>query len=169
MLKNIFLSKNKIFFLYLINAFAIAIAAQITIPFQPVPFTLQTFIIAILILRNPYNAFISVCTYVLLGLFGLPVFANLSSAVITFQSPSWGYIVGMLIGTFMIYKINIKNDLYKLCIFNFLLYLFGLIPLSIIFGIKDSIYFGLTPFILSDIIKMSLAYFIVKNYINKKL
>lgn len=73
-----------------------AIAAQVAIPWWPVPFTLQTF--AVLLVGaaiGPLRGALSMGLYLVLGLIGLPVFAGAMSGGVI-GMPSGGYIVGFV-------------------------------------------------------------------------
>ncbi len=89
----------------LILAFSIltAIAAQISIPVQPVPFTLQTVAVmlagAMLGSRNGAYAMIA---YLLLGAIGLPVFANLSGGFHHLFGPTGGYLLVFPVASFLV-------------------------------------------------------------------
>lgn len=74
----------------------IAVCAWITIPIGPVPISLATFAVMLcgLILGWKYGA-IAVAVYILLGLVGVPVFANFRAAE-ALLGPTGGYIVGYL-------------------------------------------------------------------------
>ncbi len=71
-----------------------AIAAQISIPIEPVPVTLQTAAVMLsgLILGAKRGA-ISQLIYLSIGLLGMPVFANLQSGPLTVFGPTGGYLV----------------------------------------------------------------------------
>ena len=74
--------------------------AQIAIPLpiSPVPLTLSTFTIFLSSsLLKPRSALMVQVVYVLLGLFGLPVFAGFKSGVPVLFGPTGGYIVAYLI------------------------------------------------------------------------
>lgn len=79
----------------------IAIGAFIKIPVPVVPFTLQLFftMIAGLILGSKLGA-LSVMIYMVLGLVGVPIFAEGGGFGYIFK-PSFGYIIGFVIGTFV--------------------------------------------------------------------
>ena len=79
----------------------IAIGAFIKIPIPVVPFTLQYLftMMAGLLLGSKLGA-ISVALYMLLGLVGLPVFAEGGGIWYIFK-PSFGYIIGFIVGTFV--------------------------------------------------------------------
>ena len=54
-----------------------ALAAQITVPVQPVPFTLQTFIVLLAgAFLGARNGALSQILYLMMGIIGLPVFAQ---------------------------------------------------------------------------------------------
>lgn len=76
----------------------IAIAAQISVPFFPVPMTLQT--LAILIVGLSFGARLGVATvaaYLLEGAAGLPVFANGGAGLAYMAGPTLGFLVGFLL------------------------------------------------------------------------
>src|SRR5699024_6412955 len=74
----------------------IAIGALVKIPLGPVPFTLQLpMVILTGLLLGPKLAFISLITYTLLGLLGIPIFPG-ASGLGAFVSPTFGFIVGYI-------------------------------------------------------------------------
>ncbi len=76
----------------------IAVAAQISVPFFPVPMTLQT--LAILIVGLSFGArlgFATVLAYLLEGAAGLPVFANGGAGLAYMAGPTAGFLVGFLL------------------------------------------------------------------------
>ncbi len=78
----------------------IAAGAFIKIPIPVVPFTLQYLftMLAGLLLGGKLGC-LSVCVYILLGLAGLPVFAQGGGIGYLFQ-PSFGYIIGFAVGAY---------------------------------------------------------------------
>lgn len=75
----------------------IALAAQVSIPFYPVPLTLQT--LAILIVGLTFGArlgALTLATYLAEGAMGLPVFANGASAPALF-GPTAGFLFGFVL------------------------------------------------------------------------
>lgn len=76
-----------------------AVSAWITVPFGPVPFTLQTFAImfAILVLE-PKQSIAAVAGYLILGGFGAPVFSGMRGGLGVLVGPTGGFIWGFLIG-----------------------------------------------------------------------
>lgn len=74
----------------------IAIFAQVSVPFFPVPMTLQT--LAILLVGFTLGARLgtaAVAAYLLEGAAGLPVFANFSNGA-AFAGPTAGFLIGFL-------------------------------------------------------------------------
>lgn len=74
-----------------------AIAAQIQIPVSPVPFTFQT--LAVLLIGASYGvtrAGITMATYALAGLVGIPVFAGFSKGPEVLFGATGGFIIGFI-------------------------------------------------------------------------
>lgn len=75
----------------------IAIAAQISIPFFPVPLTMQT--LAILIVGMTFGSrlgAVTVIAYLLEGAAGLPVFANGGATLAYMFGPTGGFLLGFV-------------------------------------------------------------------------
>ena len=80
----------------------IAVCSQICVP-TPVPFTLQT--LAVFIaggLLGWKRGVLSVAVYILLGIIGVPVFAEFSSGLSALLGMSGGYIIGFLFTAFAV-------------------------------------------------------------------
>ena len=75
----------------------IALAAQISVPFFPVPMTLQT--LAILIVGLSFGArlgAVTVLAYLAEGAAGLPVFANMGAGLPYMMGPTAGFLLGFI-------------------------------------------------------------------------
>lgn len=73
----------------------ISILSLITIQTQPIPFTLSLFAIFLTgILLEPRYSFLAVLSYILLGAFGLPVFAGFRGGFHVLAGMTGGYIIG---------------------------------------------------------------------------
>jgi biotin transport system substrate-specific component len=71
-----------------------AVAAQITIPLPPVPFTLQVLMVVLSgLLLGPRLGALAQGTYLLLGAAGLPVFAGFKGGLGALVGPTGGYLV----------------------------------------------------------------------------
>lgn len=74
-----------------------AVCAWITVPFGPVPFTLQTFAVFLaLALLGGKRGTAAIVLYLCLGLVGVPVFAGFSGGVGALLGPTGGYLLGFL-------------------------------------------------------------------------
>jgi len=84
-----------------------AVGAFIQIPIGPVPITLQVLFTALagVILGSRLGA-LSQMVYVFLGLIGLPIFAGGTGGISTVFTPSFGYLIGFIIGAYVIGKIS---------------------------------------------------------------
>ena len=75
-----------------------AVSAWITVPFGPIPFTLQTLaIMFVLFALTPKCALISIAGYLVLGAIGLPVFSSFKGGLAALLGPTGGFITGFLI------------------------------------------------------------------------
>lgn len=149
------------------------VSAQLTIPIQPVPISLQTLMVMIIgILLSPTNAFITLLGYTLLGLIGLPVFAGFSGGISSILSPSFGFILSWLIAapvqSYLVRQFK-KKDLLRLmgsCLLNFFItYAIGLTYMAMILNaylgndlpLTQIFMVGLIPFIPGDLVKVLVA------------
>ncbi|MHB8129149.1 MAG: biotin transporter BioY [Mobilitalea sp.] len=145
----------------------ICVMAQISISTQPIPFTLALFAIFLTgALLSPRYAFLSVLVYLLLGAFGVPVFAGLKGGIQNLTGMTGGYLMAyplMAFVTSLFYKYIKKYKIFALAIGMlvslFLCYLIGTVWFSFITG--TDFYKSLTlcvfPFILFDLLKIFLA------------
>ncbi len=85
------------------GAALIVVSTQFTIPFGPVPLTLQTVVLQILAWVFPaHQATRAVALYLVLGLVGFPVFSGGGGGMGHFVGPTGGYLIGFLVATFAI-------------------------------------------------------------------
>lgn len=77
----------------------LAVSAWITVPLGPVPFTMQTFVLALLpqVMRTRDAAF-TVVVYLLLGTVGVPVFSGFQGGPGVLLGPTGGYLLGFAAG-----------------------------------------------------------------------
>lgn len=141
--------------LCIIFVILIIIGAFIRIPVPIVPFTLQFFFITLAgLLLGPKYGCISVCIYTVLGLLGVPVFADGGGISYVLQ-PSFGYLIGFALGAFVTGKIanHTQEPSYKrLLIANFtglgIIYLIGMIYYYIISNFYLGASIGVWPVLL---------------------
>lgn len=80
----------------------ICVMAQISIPVQPIPFTLSLFAIFVTsTLLTPVYAVLSVFTYLLIGAIGLPVFASYKGGIQALFGPTGGFLMAYPIMAFI--------------------------------------------------------------------
>lgn len=153
------------------------IGAYISIPLGPVPFTLQTFFVMLsgMLLGSKKGA-LSMIVYVSMGLVGMPVFANGLSGLSILAKPTFGYLLGFIIASYVIGKLTemTKEKENQKMWFTvipfvgmFIIYLVGVPYLFMIFNtlitpdspinFATALKYGFTPFVLIDSIKAIIA------------
>jgi len=75
-----------------------AVGGLISIPFFPVPLTLQTFFVYLAVLKMKRHAYISQLIYLGIGTVGLPVFARGMGGYAVLLGPTGGFLLGFLLG-----------------------------------------------------------------------
>lgn len=97
---------NNIFSSTLVKIFSFtiltAVAAQIAVPVQPVPFTLQTMLVLLSgACLGSRNGAYSQLLYLVLGAIGLPVFANGTFSAAVLFGPTGGYLLAFPLAAFI--------------------------------------------------------------------
>jgi len=144
----------------------IALCAQVSVPFYPVPLTMQTF--AIILIGLTYGCRlggITVALYLVEGAIGLPVFAGGKGGMIVLMGPTAGYLYGFFLAALAcgwFAERGFDRSYFKLIVplltANVLLYTSGLIWLGNFIGWdKPVLDLGLYPFIPGDLLKIALA------------
>jgi biotin transport system substrate-specific component len=109
------LRSSRIFWILSFTALT-AIAAQITIPVKPVPFTLQTMMVLLAgALLGPKNGAYSQLIYLSLGAIGLPIFAHTPDGLYGFArlfGPTGGYLIAFPAAAFLVGYLVQKNKKY---------------------------------------------------------
>jgi biotin transport system substrate-specific component len=141
----------------------VAICAQIQVPLQPVPITMQTF--AALVVGMAYGARLGAATlllYLIEGAIGLPVFAGFASGLLSLASG--GYIIGFVLAAGVVgwlaergWDRNTPTTALAMLIGNIVIYVPGLLWLATFVGTDKVLAYGLTPFLLGDLLKLALA------------
>ena len=126
-------------------AVLIAVGAFIKIPISIVPITLQTlFVVMAGFILGKKKAFLSVLLYIMIGLLGLPIFANGGGIAYVLQ-PTFGYLIGFLVVSYLIGRFSEKGkDIKSMMIISIvgmlIIYMFGMIYFALI----QKFYYGLT-------------------------
>lgn len=155
-----------------------ALGALITIPFQPVPLTLQTLFTGLSgVLLGPRGAVLSQVVYVLLGLIGLPVFSGGKAGLGVLLGPTGGYLIGFIAGAFAIGQlIKLKTNPgvlwigFSLVLGTLVIYSLGILQLTLVAHLTPgkALMVGVIPFIPGDLVKILAAALIsvkLKKYI----
>lgn len=153
----------------------LALAANITVPFGLIPFTLQTFALDLLALvLSPYQALSATLLYLFLGLIGLPVFAGFSSGIAVFLSPSAGFLIGFPVAAVCTSFLKTKiPKILAIVIGMVVLFTIGTVVLIMItkMDLLKALNVAVVPFILPEVLKITLAlvvYSRLKKYIIKE-
>lgn len=151
------------------------VATQFNIPLGPVPITMQPFVVmfAGLVLGGFWGA-ASVGLWALLGFIGLPVFAGGKAGIAVLFGPTGGFIVGFIVGAFLIgilsenRQLSFRQTVATLLLGLLLTYTIGLggflfnmnyfvhKPLTLQQGLNIAVF----PFVLWDIAKALLAAYV---------
>ncbi len=157
-----------------------ALAAQITIPVKPVPFTLQTMMVlfagAILgAKRGAYSQII----YLLMGCLGLPVFAQIPDFTIGFArlfGPTGGYLLAFPIAAYVTGYLVERHKSYigvVLSMFtgNLLILIIGSLYLGVVYihDIKEALITGAVFFFAWMVVKVFAAASIYFGFSRKKI
>lgn len=140
----------------------LALSAQLVVPFKPVPLTFQsTTVILIGMVYGPRLGTYAVISYILAGLFGMPIFENFTFGPAKLLGPTGGYILGFVPAAFISgylaqlgWSRHIVSCFIAACLGTTVIFLFGLLMLSHLVGWHQAIQLGLMPFIISETIKL---------------
>jgi biotin transport system substrate-specific component len=149
------------------------VGAWIVIPLPFVPITLQTlFTMLAGAMLGPYYGALSMIVYVLLGLIGIPVYAQGQSGLGALLGPAGGYLIGFIAGAVVIgllTRARKKPGYLWLCFAmatgELVVLAFGVTWLFISTGrsLEAAIAVGFLPFVAGDILKIIVAAFIARK------
>lgn len=146
----------------------IAIGAFIAIPLpvSPVPIVLQTmFILLAALVLGPWWGSLSTVLYLVLGLFGLPVFSGGAGGLAVFLGPTGGYLLGYIPCSILTGLLSRKAGGKKIilaaaCLAGMVpIYALGLLRLKAVLGSgwERALIAGVLPFLPGDSAKIILA------------
>lgn len=149
--------------LILLGSLLMAVSAQITIPFQPVPVTLQSFAaIFIGMAFSPTTSTKIILAYLVEGACGLPVFANFSCGIPVLLGPTGGYLLGFipaaaLTGYLLQYGFakNRATIFVAALLGTITLFIPGYLMLAKFVGPHNAYTFGVAPFYLVEACKLA--------------
>jgi biotin transport system substrate-specific component len=151
------------------GALLIYLTARIAIPVpgSPVPITGQTF--GVLLVGGALGfrrGLIGVALYVLLGVIGLPFFAEGKGGISVILGASGGYLVGFVVAGALVGRLaelgwdrKLGGAVGAMLLGSAVIYAIGLPWLGVVVGMSpaETIAQGLTPFIFGDALKLVLA------------
>lgn len=151
------------------GALFIYLTARITfpVPDSPVPITGQT--LGVLLVGGALGfrrGLIAVSLYVLLGLVGLPFFAEGKGGTAVILGARGGYLIGFIVAGAVVGRLaelgwdrRIGGALAMMLIGSTIIYAVGLPWLMVVTGypLNETIAKGLTPFVIADALKLVLA------------
>jgi len=130
-------------------------------------------------LLHPRNFLIVIISYLLVGVLGLPVFADGSAGWSKLVGASGGFLYGFLfsglvISVFMngLKEAKFSKVVFVMLVGTLVLFLFGLSHLAYKFGISKALEYGLYPFWKMALVKALLAGIVVfslNNYVLTKI
>ncbi len=154
-----------------------AICSWISIP-TVVPFTLQTFAVffTCLVLGGKRGT-CAVFIYLLLGTVGIPVFSNFTGGIGALLGPTGGYLVGLLFSALIMWIMEVMFGKKRwVSIVSMILglvacYTFGTVWFMIVYThttgaitLKKVMVLCVLPFIIPDLLKMSLAWILGRRF-----
>ena len=151
-------------FTVILCSFILVLSAKIKVDLYPVPMTLQP--LAVLMIAMLCGRNISVATvsfYLFQGMLGLPVFAY-GGGLPYLMGPTGGFLFGFLMASLVVGELAdrgwgkvLLKSFFAMMLGMLIIYLFGIVQLSIINGFKFAILNGMQPFIIGDFYKLILA------------
>ena len=139
---------------------------RIPLPFTPVPITLQTFFVLLsgAFLGSQLGA-VAQFSYILLGLWGLPIFTGAGSGLLYLFGPTAGYLFGFILASLFVGRFikYCQNSLLLtfgiLCVGDLILLISGVIWLGILLKhpLTKLLVIGFIPFLPGDLLKALIA------------
>lgn len=161
----------------------LSVLSQVSIPINiglesPIPITLQSLVVLVsAAFLNPWEAVAAFSLYVLIGILGLPVFADGNSGIEVITGGTGGYLVGFIIGgtaVAYLYSISMHNNLPR-NIFNMftgtvIIVICGLLYLTFLKGTEFAIHYGFYPIWQGGLIKIiigGIIVYLIKRYFSE--
>lgn len=144
----------------------ITICSYLIVPFT-VPFTLQTLgvFLAVLVLGKNKGS-LAILIYLFLGICGVPVFSGMRGGITAFLSPAGGYLVSFLLSGYITGFIFEKTEkAFLSCLAGLVVcYTGAYLWYIFLYTAKGAFLTVVVPFIIPDILKISIAAYISKAY-----
>jgi biotin transport system substrate-specific component len=163
--------------LALVGSAVLALSAKISVPFFPVPLTLQS--LAVLVIGAAFGARLGAATvalYLVEGAVGLPVFAGLpihGSGVAYMAGPTGGYLLGYLLAAALVGFVaergadrSVPQLLGAMTLGHVVIFVPGYAWLAHLTGSQMAWATGVMPFILGTVVKTLLGALLVPSVWN---
>jgi len=167
---------SKFILLIFIGSILLTISAKISIPFFPVPMTMQTLVV--LFIGMTFGRILApatICLYLFQGAIGLPVFAT-GGGIPYLLGPTGGYLVGFLLSSIVLSNLAAIGwdkkyflTLLSLVLGISIIFIVGLLQLSFVLNLTPikSIQIGLSPFIFGELFKILILTILIPFISNK--
>ena len=152
----------------LAGSMLLALSARVTVPFWPVPMTMQ--VLAVFVIGAAYGRKLALATllaYLAEGAIGLPVFAG-GAGLAYMAGPTGGYLVGFAVAAVIAgwaadrgFDRNPFKLFVAMLVGELVILALGAGWLVVLFGADKAIAYGVGPFIVTDLVKVALAAAIV--------
>lgn len=159
------------------GAAVVALLAQVSIPLWPVSITGQTLgVIVVGAALGSRRGAAALVTYLLVGLAGLPVFADFTGSVAAVAKPSFGFVIGFIVAAFVAgwFAERAWDRRPALAFLGFAAasvvpFLFGIPYMALIINVVMGLDYsfvgileaGLFPFIIGGLVKAALAALVI--------
>ena len=166
----------KFILLIFIGSILLTISAKISIPFFPVPMTMQTLVV--LFIGMTFGRILApatICLYLFQGAIGLPVFAT-GGGILYLLGPTGGYLVGFLLSSIVLSNLAAIGwdkkyffTLLSLVLGISIIFIVGLLQLSFVLNLSlvKSTQIGLSPFIFGELFKILILTILIPFISNK--
>lgn len=147
-----------------------AALGPLSLPFGPVPVTLQTFGVALAaLLLAPSWAVAAMALYVALGAAGLPVFSKAAGGLAVVAGPTGGYLIGFVVGAGLaaLARTRLRGrhpgglgaDISAGAVLLAVVYATGTVWLARSLGVSvaQAAAVGVVPFVAGDVVKVGVA------------
>lgn len=144
-----------------------AVAAQVAIPFWPVPVTGQTFAVLLgAAALGPARGLSAQAVYLLMGGVGLPFFTGARSGWAVFADTTGGYLIGFLVASVVVGWFARRGldrrplgTALAFAVGSLVIYLFGATWLAVVLDLSagEALAVGVVPFLAGDVLKALLA------------
>ncbi|WP_207539587.1 biotin transporter BioY [Sabulicella rubraurantiaca] len=147
------------------GSLAIAASAQIQVPMQPVPMTMQSLVVLLVgIAYGPRLGAATVLLYLVEGVAGLPVFAGFRSGPAVLAGPTGGFLIGFIpaaaLAGWLAAQGWARGSLRSVATFlagHAVLFACGIVWLGLLIGFDRAVAVGFLPFLPGTAVKAALG------------